>query len=198
MKPFAPLIALATLVLALLLPAAARADLPGDSLYRLDVALTGQDGRAFRFADGAGTPRVVSMFYADCPFMCPLLIDTIRKTEGELPEAARNRLKVLLVSFDAEHDTPAVLQALADKRHIDTTRWTLARAGATDVRRIAALLDIPFRQLADGNFSHAGVMILLDADGRVVARTETMGKLDPEFIAALEATLADSATAPSK
>ena len=133
------------------------------------------------------------MFYADCPFMCPLLIDTIRKTERELDAAARGRLKVLLVSFDAERDTPPVLKALAEKRAVETPRWTLARAESADVRRIAALLDIPFRQLADGNFSHGGVMILLDADGRVVARSESMGKLDPAFVAALQATLGSDA-----
>ncbi|MBN8727399.1 MAG: SCO family protein [Xanthomonadales bacterium] len=169
---------------------------PADSLYQLKAALTDQDARTFDFSAGHGKPRLISMFYADCPYMCPLLIDTIRKTEGELPEAARARLDVLLVSFDAERDTPAALKALAEKRRIDTARWTLARADAADVRRIAALLDIPFRQLADGSFSHAGVMILLDADGRVVARSETMGKLDPAFVTALTQTLSPATPSP--
>lgn len=190
MKTIRQLAAIAAILLAFLLPAPAAAELPGNSLYQLDVALTDQDGQAFGFADGRGEPRLVSMFYADCPFMCPLLIDTIRKTERELDAAARSRLKVLLVSFDAERDTPPVLKALAGKRAVETPRWTLARAESADVRRLAALLDIPFRQLADGNFSHGGVMILLDTDGRVVARSESMGKLDPAFVAALQATLA--------
>jgi hypothetical protein len=29
------------------------------------------------------------------------------------------------------------------------------------------------------------VLILLDADGRIVARSETMGKVDPAFVAAI-------------
>ena len=172
---------------------AATPAVPPDSLYRFDAPLTDQDGMALRFADGRGAPRLVSMFYANCPFMCPLLIDTIRKTEHELSDAERDRLAVLLVSFDAENDTPAALKALAEQRRIDTPRWRLTRADAADVRSIAALLDIPFRQLQDGHFSHAGVMVLLDGEGRVVARTDTMGKLDPAFLAALRKTLADGA-----
>ena len=168
----------------------AAAPLPGDSVYWVDAGLTGQDGRTTAFADGRGEPRVVSMFYASCPFMCPLIIDTIRQTEHALPEAARRRFKVLLVSFDAERDTPAALKAMAEKRHLDTPRWTLAHARAPDVRRIAAVLGIRYRALQDGGFSHASVLVLLDPDGRIMARSETMGHADPQFVAAAATLLA--------
>ncbi len=190
LRTLVALVALAlTCVLLALSPSVAARDLPADSLYRFDAALTDQDGTALRFAGGQGEPRLVSMFYANCPFMCPLLIDTIRRSERELTAAERTRLKVLLVSFDARNDTPAALRALADQRQLDTPRWTLARAEAADVRSIAALLDIPFRELQDGHFSHAGVMVLLDGAGRAVARSDRMGKLDADFIAALRQVL---------
>lgn len=161
------------------------AQLPGDSLYQLDAALTDQDGRAARFADGRGKPRLVSMFYSSCPYMCPLIIDTIRMTEHALPEPDRKRLEVLLVSLDAERDTPAVLKALADKRHLDTPRWTLAHVDAADVRRIAAMLNVQYRQLQDKEFSHSSVLVLLDAQGRIVARTDKLGAADADFVATL-------------
>jgi protein SCO1/2 len=45
---------------------------------------------------------------------------------------------------------------------------------------------VRYRQLADGNFNHTSVLILLDAQGRIVARTEQMGpKPDPKFLAAV-------------
>lgn len=165
---------------------AAAPPLPADSVYQLDAALTDQDDHALRFAEGRGEARLVSMFYTSCQFMCPLIIDTIRKTEHALPEAERKRLKVLMVSFDAAHDDPAALKALAGKRHIDTPRWTLAHANAADVRRIAAVLDIQYRALQEGGFSHSSVLILLDAEGRIVARSEKLGAADPQFVAAVE------------
>lgn len=159
--------------------------LPGDSVYQLNAALTDQDGRSLHFADGRGKPRLISMFYSACPYMCPLIIDTIKQTEHALPEPDRKRLDVLLVSFDAERDTPAALKALAGKRHIDTPRWTLAHANATDVRSIAAVLGIQYRQLQNREFSHSSVLVLLDAQGRVVARSEKLGDPDADFVAAV-------------
>ncbi len=161
------------------------ASMPGDSVYQLDAALTDQDDRALHFADGRGKPRLVSMFYSNCPFMCPLIIDTIKKTEHALPEADRKHLEVLLVSFDADRDTPAALKAMAGKRHIDTPRWTLAHADAADVRSIAAVLNIQYRQLQNHEFSHSSVLVLLDEEGRIVARTEKLGEPDADFVAAV-------------
>ena len=166
------------------------ANLPGDSVYQLDAALTDQDGRVLHFADGRGKPRLVSMFYSACPYMCPLIIDTIKQTEHALPEPDRHRLEVLLVSFDAERDTPPVLKALAGKRHLDTPRWTLAHAEAAHVRRLAAVLGIQYRPLQNREFSHSSVLLLLDAQGRIVARTEKLGAPDADFVEAVKRLLA--------
>ena len=59
------------------------------------------------------------------------------------------------------------------------------------MRAIAGLLGIRYRALADGDFNHTTVLVLLDADGRVIARTERVGGLpDPAFLAAVRRTLA--------
>ena len=129
------------------------------------------------------------MFYTSCPYMCPLIIDTVRMTERQLDSSQRDELGVLMISFDSERDNPAALKALADKRKIDTRRWTLARANSASVRKLAAILGIQFRVLDDGEFNHTSVLILLDAEGRIVARSNTMGKADPGFIAEIEGVL---------
>ena len=54
------------------------------------------------------------------------------------------------------------------------------------MRSVAALLGIRYRPLADGEFNHTSALVLLDAEGRIVARTEQVGsKPDPEFVAAV-------------
>lgn len=193
------LCALAFGLAAALAPASARAadaapataaSLPGDSLYHLAVPLVDQDGRGVQFTDGRGRPRVVSMFYTSCKFVCPLIIDTVLKTERALPEADRAKLDVLLVSLDPERDTPAALKQITDKRHLDTPRWRLARTDKSHVRRLAAVLGIQYKQLEDNEFSHSSVLVLIDAQGRIVARTEKLGAADPEFVAAVARTLA--------
>ncbi len=165
------------------------AELPGDSVYQLQVPMVDQDGKNFDFASLRGEPRLITMFYTSCPYMCPLIIDTARMTERELDAKQRAKLFVLMASFDAKRDDPAALKAQAEKRKINTGRWTLARTDAANVRKLAAILGIQYRQLDDGEFNHTSVLILLDAEGRIAARSEIMGKIDPEFITAIKAVL---------
>jgi len=170
-------------------------ELPRDSTYHLAVPLVDQDGRAFAFADGRGRARIVSMFYTSCKYVCPLIIDTLLKTERELAPAGRERLDVLLVSLDPDNDTPDALKRIADKRRLDTSRWRLARTDAAHVRRLAAMLGIQYKQLENREFSHSSALVLLDADGRILARSDRLGEADPDFVAAASRALGDQASA---
>jgi protein SCO1/2 len=51
--------------------------------------------------------------------------------------------------------------------------------------------------LEDGEFNHTSALVLLDANGRVLARTEQMGtRPDPEFVTAVRKALAASPAKP--
>jgi protein SCO1/2 len=169
--------------------AAHAAELPGDSIYRLDIPLVDQNGLGSHLADRRGRPQLVSMFYTSCQYVCPLVLDTLRMTERSLDAADQQRLDVLVVSFDPERDTPIQLKSVFDKRKLDGERWTLARTEAPNVRKFAAALDIRYRVLADGEINHATALVLLDAEGRIVARSSVLGDVDPALVAAIRATL---------
>jgi protein SCO1/2 len=167
------------------------APLPRDSLYQLSVPMVDQSGRALAWRDLRGKPRVVAMFYTSCKFMCPLIVDSGKAIEHALTPAENARLGINLVTLDPARDTPKALAALAARRKLDLARWQLLRPGDKDVRAIAGVLKVRYRQLADGDFNHTSALILLDADGRELARTEQIGsRLDPEFIAAVHRVLA--------
>jgi protein SCO1/2 len=167
-------------------PAAA---LPANSIYQLPVALTDQAGRDFRLADQRGRPMLISMFYSACQFVCPMLIDTLRETETKLDADERRQLGVLMVSIDPAHDSVDVLKRKADERGLDTPRWAMARTDAASVRKLAAVLGIQYRALANGEFNHTTALILLDADGRIVGRSSQLGKADPAFVRKVRETL---------
>ncbi|MFA6987269.1 MAG: SCO family protein [Arenimonas sp.] len=168
--------------------------LPSDSVYQLDVPMVDQSGRSLNWRDQRGRPRVVSMFYSSCPYICPLIVDSGKAIEHALTPAERARLGITLVSLDPKRDTPRALAALAARRQLDPARWTLLRPAERDVRAIAGVLSIRYRALADGEFNHTSVLILLDADGRVLARTEQIGtRLEPSFVAAVRRAVAASA-----
>lgn len=163
--------------------------LPTDSLYQLRAALTTQKGAAAGFDLYQGHPTVISMFYGSCPSYCPMLITAVQVYEAHLDETSRARLRVLLVSFDAAHDTPQRLTELSDMHRADRERWTFASAREPDARRIAQLLGFHYRELPDGSFDHNQVITLVDGQGRVLASTVKLID-DAAFQAKLEATTA--------
>ncbi|MFT3762885.1 MAG: SCO family protein [Pseudoxanthomonas sp.] len=170
--------------------AAQPAPLPQDSVYQLPLRLTDQAGRSADWGARRGKPQLVSMFYTSCQYICPLIVDSGKAIEKSLTPAQQQRLGILLISIDPVRDTPAALQSVVDKRRLDTARWTLASPPADDVRAVAGVLGIRYRQLADGEFNHSSALILLDADGRILARSEQVGgKPDPEFVAAVRRAL---------
>ena len=185
MKRFLSLFA-ALMLSAPVLAATKPAPLPRDSAYQLPVQLIDQDGKRFEWASRRGKVQLVSMFYTSCQYICPLIVDSGKAVERELAPAERERLRILLVSMDPKRDTPAALASIINKRKLDTARWTLASPMPADVREIAGVLGIRYRALADGEFNHTSALVLLDADGRILARTEQMGsRPDPEFVAAV-------------
>lgn len=165
--------------------ACADAVYPPQSIYRLEAALTSQSGVAHGLDVYEGHPVLVTMFYGSCPAACPLLIDTLRAVERATPPTQQERLRVLMISIDPQHDTVQSLQELAKTRHVDPSRWTLARTDATTVRRIAAVLNVQYRQLPDGNFNHSSVITLLSPQGEIVKQSTVLAKADSALLDAL-------------
>ncbi len=164
--------------------------LPADSLYQLTLPLTDQDGRTADWRTRRGKPQLVAMFYTSCKFICPLIVDSGKAIERQLDAKQQKKLGILLISMDPKRDDPKALKTVVDQRKLDTTRWTLASPRRDDVRTVAGLLGIRYRLLADGEFNHSSALILLDANGRILARTEKMGSQpDPEFVAAVKKAL---------
>ncbi len=166
--------------------------LPGDSVYQLELPLTGQDGRTRDWDTLRGKPRLVSMFYTSCQYICPLIVDSGKAIERALTPAQRDRLGIVLISMDPARDDPAALEAVATKRKLDGDRWWLAAPREGDVRSVAGVLGIRYRKLADGEFNHTSALVLLDAEGRIVARTDQVGtRPDQAFVAATRTLLGD-------
>ena len=176
------------LLFALLIPFAtahAATPLPGDSIYNLRLQLTDQDGHRQLLAERRGRPQLVTMFYASCQMVCPMIIDSMRATRNALAPAERAKIDLLAVSFDPARDSVAVLHGYAEKRGLDAPAWTLARVEPAGARQLSGVLGLQYRQLPDGEFNHSSELILLDADGRIVARTSHIGRLDPAFVEAI-------------
>jgi protein SCO1/2 len=168
----------------------APAPLPRDSIYQADIPLLNDRGERLAWRDQRGQPQVVSMFYTSCKFTCPMLVDGVKAVQASLAPDERARLHVTFISLDPARDTVAKLAQLRAERGLEGAQWTLARVEAKDVRTVASVLGVRYRALADGDFNHTSVLVLLDGDGRIVARSERFGGIpDSQFLAAVRATL---------
>jgi protein SCO1/2 len=164
--------------------ALAAPSLPSGSVYQLDVPLTDQHGRTLRWPELRGTPVLASMFYSSCEMVCPMIFETLQLTLREAGADVRAHTRVAMISFDPVRDTVEKLRATAQAHKVDD-QWVLARADEAVTRQIAAVLGVQYRRLASGEFNHSTSILLLDAQGRIAARSGQLGKADPALLQAL-------------
>src|SRR5688500_5933214 len=104
----------------------AAAPVSDSSLYQLDSSWTNETGQAIKLVSLQGRPQVVTMFFSTCAYACPILLNDMKRIEAALPENARTNVGFVMISFDTDRDTPAVLAAYR-ARHELAANWTLLR-----------------------------------------------------------------------
>lgn len=162
-------------------------NLSENSVYQLASTWTDQNGRTRTLPSFLGRPQLVSMVFTNCGYACPRIVHDVKQTLAHLPAGAREEVGVLLVSIDPDRDTPEVLKRFAGAHGLDEAQWTLLRSEDPDVRELAAVLDVRYKQEANGHFAHSNVVTLLDARGEIIHRKEGLGGDAAETARALEA-----------
>jgi protein SCO1/2 len=74
------------------------------------------DGREVDLKDLRGAPVLVTFVYAQCPDVCPLIMQSLRQVR-ESSKLGRS-LRVLAVSVDPEGDTPEVVRSFLTRQHV--------------------------------------------------------------------------------
>jgi protein SCO1/2 len=151
--------------------AAVREPQPGDAVP--DVELLDQSGRALRLVDYRGRALALSFVFTRCPLpdYCPFLMRGFARAHAALvadPSLAR-RTALLTVSFDVEHDTPAVLRAYGLPFQSSTppfSHWRLATGRLDQIQRLGAAVGLEFSE-EDRSFTHNLRTAVLERDGRL-------------------------------
>lgn len=146
------------------------------SIYDLVVPLLDDAGTMRSLDTFRGHPVLITMFYGTCPVACPMLTSDLKRLERQVPEPLRSQVRILMVSFDPERDSPAALRTIKQERGLDDARWTLASAGQDGARELAGVLNVKYRTLDNGAFFHSSVIVLLDRQGRPRARVDGADK----------------------
>lgn len=148
------------------------------SIHDVNLRLVGADGRPVSLDQLRGHPVLASMFFGACPSACPLLIRDLKQLVAQLPPDSRAAIRVLLISIDPEHDTPAVLTDVYQRHDLNPSQWILAApADEGAAREAAAVLRVRYRPTAAGQFDHTRRVTLLDGDGHIRAQSDDLAEI---------------------
>jgi protein SCO1/2 len=172
------------------LPPCCRPSLPAGkpadrSLYQLESTWTSDVGRKVKLSVLRGRPQILAMFFSNCEYACPILVNEMKKLEARLPKDVLAKVDFVLVSFDTKRDTPEALATYRRKENLATERWTLLRGNNDDVRELAALLGVNYAQDPRGQFAHSNIITLLNAEGEIVFQHNGLNQDPGPLIAAI-------------
>jgi protein SCO1/2 len=140
-----------------------------------DFHLTDQRGQPLSMADLKGKSVLLFFGYTRCPDVCPLTLGKLQRalqTAGARPDQAR----VVMVTVDPSHDTPA---ALATYLQPFGPSFLGATGSASEVARLAAAYGVQADPEANGAHNmHTAAIFGIDRDGRlrVLMRPESPQK----------------------
>ena len=166
---------------------------PGDLVE--DSAFLNQDGALASLRDLRGHRVAITFAYTRCPLpeFCPLMdrhFVAIQKAVAQVPAMADVRL--VTVTIDPAHDTPAVLKAHAQRLGADPKVWSFLTpepAGAPAFFEQFGLL-VEREGDGPGDITHNLRTLVLDPDGRMASIRTGNDWTPAQLIADLRATAA--------
>ncbi len=143
-----------------------------------DFKLTDQNGKPFTFKDYRGKAVAVTFIYRECPLpdYCIKMSQNFSDLANQLHDdaEAKERIRLLSISFDPERDTPEKLKQyglgyLGKGPKADFTIWHLAVGADKEVRNIADFFGLRYEvdQTDKTQFNHSLRTAVIGPDGTV-------------------------------
>jgi len=144
-----------------------------------DFTLTNQDGKKISIKDFKGKALAITFIYAKCPLpdycirMSTNFSDLARHVSAD-PQA-REKVRLLSISFDPENDTPAKLRSygigyLGNDPNTKFDVWQLAVGTDDQVRKIADFFGLQYQRDTNDKtlINHSLRTAVIAPDGKVV------------------------------
>ena len=130
--------------------------------------LVDQQRRAFTLLSLRGRPLAVTFIAAHCTDACPLIN---AQFSGASKEIAREHLRarLLTITLDPEHDSPATMREVARRFDADPRYWLLTGGSMPDVHRIMRTFGVISVEGQRGYHDrHTTFVYLFNSDGKLV------------------------------
>jgi protein SCO1/2 len=154
-----------------------------------DAALIDQTNARRSLSEWKGAYSLVTFIYTRCPLpnFCPLMDQNFRTLQGELIKDARlrDRVKLISITLDPEHDTPEVLTTHSRKLEADANVWTFLTGDRVTIDRVAARFGVNvIRDPADPVQINHGLRTAIVSPDRRLTHTYTGNDWTPGDILA--------------
>lgn len=173
-------------------PVTPSGELPEMSIYQLDSTWTTQDKAHIKLETFRGAPVVAAMFFGSCRTACPTIIADMKRIEKAAGPKATDTTKYVLITFDPKVDTPDALKELETKFQLDPQKWVFLHGDAGSIREVASVLNVQYREVSEGQFSHTNLITLLDPNGIVTTKIEGLKQPVEPLVASLNKIAGDS------
>ena len=119
---------------------------------------------------------VFAMVYTHCPDICPMTTHNMFLVEEKLPDNIKGQVKFVVISFDPNRDSPAVLKKFAEIRELNFNNWTLLSGSEKNTNEVMlkfGIKAIPADSSYDENGElsynviHTDRISLIDQEGRL-------------------------------
>jgi len=141
-----------------------------------DFAVIDQDGKRIRLSAFRGDVLVVTFIYTRCPFpdFCPLVSRNFAQVYAQLrsnPFIDARKVHLLTLSFDPNHDTPAVMKKYAHTFDQTTggnpfDRWGFATVPLKQLPAVADFFGL-YYDFSGDQISHSLSTTVINPDGTV-------------------------------
>ena len=137
-------------------------DAPGDVSLSADAAASGK-------------PVIMALVYYECPIVCDLVLDRLGDGLNDLEYTVGEDFNLVVVSFDpGESPSLAATRKEMDlagynrpKTPVIRDGWAYHVGDGNQVRALAESMGFRYRSIANGEFSHPVVLMVLSPEGAV-------------------------------
>jgi len=151
------------MLLASLLVLNAHAEEKAQSLYQVPLKFTNDTGAQIELSKFKGKFVVMSMAYTSCGSTCPVVVEKLKKIEHGIGE--RDDIVFVVISFDAESDTPEKLREYKKSKEV---YWTFLTGEEEQIRTASLLLGVAYeKNPVSGEINHSNKIVLLDKSGTI-------------------------------
>jgi protein SCO1/2 len=119
---------------------------------------------------------LLTMVYTHCPDICPMTTHNMYLVQKKLSDDLLDKVNFVVVSFDPNRDTPAVLKKFAEIRDLTFDKWTLLSGDEQNTNEVMlkfGIKAIPADSSYDDdgelsyNVIHTDRISLIDQNGRL-------------------------------